>query len=41
MHGGNNPGPPIGNRNAWRHGSRSAEMKEIAAILRDIVAFED
>lgn len=24
MHGGTNPGPPLGNRNGWRHGRRSA-----------------
>src|SRR5690242_5771093 len=25
MHGGTNPGAPKGNRNAWKHGARSAE----------------
>jgi hypothetical protein len=25
MHGGKSPGPPKGNRNAWKHGVRSAE----------------
>ena len=26
MHGGTNPGAPRGNRNAWKHGLRSAEF---------------
>jgi hypothetical protein len=42
MHGGTNPGAPKRNRNAWKHGGRSAEtlaslryVKAIAALLRD------
>jgi glucans biosynthesis protein len=42
MHGGTNPGPPRGNRNAWKHGGRSAEaqaasryVKMIAKVLED------
>lgn len=41
MHGGTNPGAPKGNRNAWKHGGRSAEaaaasyIKAIAALLVD------
>ena len=34
MHGGTNPGPPKGNRNAWKHGNRSAEAEEQLKILR-------
>lgn len=34
MHSGNNPGPPRGNRNAWKHGLRSGEMEEIRAMVR-------
>ena len=34
MHSGNNPGPPRGNRNAWKHGLRSAEMGSIKAAAR-------
>jgi glucans biosynthesis protein len=34
MHGGTNPGPPKGNRNAWKHGDRSAEAEEQLKILR-------
>jgi hypothetical protein len=28
MHGGPNPGPPRGNRNAWKHGQRSRAAVE-------------
>ena len=42
MHGGTNPGPPKGNRNAWKYGGRSAEamaasryIKMIASVLDD------
>lgn len=42
MHGGTNPGPPKGNRNAWKHGGRSADtiaavryVKAIARLLTD------
>jgi glucans biosynthesis protein len=37
MHSGNNPGPPRGNRNAWKHGLRSGEMdlfREMARMLK-------
>lgn len=34
MHGGTNPGAPKGNRNAWKHGSRSAEAEEAARYLK-------
>jgi uncharacterized protein YjcR len=39
MHGGTNPGAPIGNCNAWKHGERSeatrAMQDEIEAFIRD------
>jgi hypothetical protein len=39
MHGGTNPGPPLGNRNGWKHGRRSAAAvaarKKNAAHLRE------
>ena len=35
MHGGTSPGAPKGNRNAWRHGERSAAQ---IALLRDLRA---
>lgn len=42
MHGGTNPGAPKGNRNAWKHGGRSAEtlaalkyVRAIADLLQD------
>ena len=40
MHGGTNKGAPKGNRNAWKHGDRSAEaekqLKTIRAADRDL-----
>ncbi|WP_366514055.1 hypothetical protein [Rhizorhabdus sp.] len=43
MHGGTNPGAPIGNRNARKHGGYSADtlaavryLKEIARLVRDV-----
>ncbi|EXS70231.1 hypothetical protein BF95_25150 [Sphingobium sp. Ant17] len=40
MHGGTNGGAPKGNRNAWKHGNRSAEaesqLKTVKAIDRDL-----
>ena len=34
MHGGKGSGAPRGNRNAWKHGAFTAEMKDIARYLR-------
>jgi hypothetical protein len=34
MHGGNNPGAPKGNRNAWKHGGRSSEQRALRLLLR-------
>lgn len=34
MHGGRNPGAPKGNRNAWKHGARSAELAALEAAIR-------
>ncbi|WP_425505311.1 HGGxSTG domain-containing protein [Sphingomonas piscis] len=34
MHGGTNPGAPLGNKNRWVHGRRSAETKAFYALLR-------
>ena len=43
MHGGTNPGAPKGNRNAWKHGHRSAEHQAMRILLRmmrqDLVQF--
>lgn len=36
MHGGTNPGAPKGNRNAFRHGARSAEAIAAARYLKNI-----
>ena len=38
MHGGTNPGPPKGNRNAWKHGGRSADTMLMAALIRQLGA---
>lgn len=35
LHGGTNPGAPAGNRNAWKHGSRSAETIALLRWLRE------
>ncbi|WP_443027889.1 HGGxSTG domain-containing protein [Sphingomonas sp. SRS2] len=34
MHGGKGSGAPRGNRNAWKHGVHSAEVRAIARLLR-------
>lgn len=43
LHGGKSPGAPKGNRNAWKHGGRSAEHREVQQLLRamrqNLVAF--
>ncbi|WP_394700168.1 HGGxSTG domain-containing protein [uncultured Parasphingorhabdus sp.] len=36
MHGGTNAGAPKGNRNAWKHGARSAKAREAASYLKAI-----
>jgi len=33
MHGGTNPGAPVGNRNARKHGARSAKMARLFAFI--------
>jgi glucans biosynthesis protein len=37
MHGGKGSGAPKGNRNAWKHGTRSAELLDELARIRDFV----
>ena len=34
MHGGTNPGAPLGNRNARKHGGYSAKTKAAAQYLK-------
>ena len=34
MHGGKSSGAPKGNRNAWKHGARSAEVRLLEAAIR-------
>jgi len=36
MHGGKSPGAPIGNKNAFRHGGRSAEMTALRRETNDL-----
>ncbi len=36
MHGGNNPGAPVGNRNAWKHGLASVELLTMRKVLRSM-----
>ncbi|MFV3074606.1 HGGxSTG domain-containing protein [Niveispirillum fermenti] len=36
MHGGRGSGAPEGNRNAWKHGTRSAETLAAAQYLNRI-----
>ncbi|WP_375601260.1 hypothetical protein [Sphingomonas sp. TZW2008] len=33
MHGGRGSGAPVGNRNAWKHGARSAAVRDLAGWL--------
>jgi len=37
MHGGKSPGPPRGNRNAWKHGNYSAEAIAIRKLVRQLL----
>jgi len=34
MHGGNSCGAPKGNRNAWKHGDRSAQTEAEMKLVR-------
>jgi len=36
MHGGTNPGAPIGNRNAWKHGGYSNNTKRAIKFLKSV-----
>ena len=36
MHGGKGSGAPKGNRNALKHGGRSAAFRDLARYLRDV-----
>lgn len=36
MHGGKGSGAPKGNRNAWKHGARSAELRLELAMIREL-----
>ena len=36
MHGGNSPGAPKGNRNAWKHGGRSGESMDTIRLIREL-----
>lgn len=36
MHGGTNPGAPVGNRNAFKHGYYSAEAIRMRRLARQM-----
>ncbi|GAA0862690.1 hypothetical protein GCM10009115_10420 [Sphingopyxis soli] len=36
MHGGKGSGAPEGNRNAWKHGGRSADTMAAARYMREL-----
>lgn len=36
LHGGMSPGPPRGNRNAWKHGAYSHEYKSLKQFEREV-----
>lgn len=36
--GGQSTGAPKGNRNAWKHGLRSAEHRRMKALVRELLA---
>ena len=38
MHGGTNPGAPVGNKNARRHGEHSAEAKTASRWVRFVAS---
>jgi hypothetical protein len=43
MHGGSSPGPPKGNRNAWKHGRYTAaaiaRRRKVSDLLRAAQSF--
>ena len=41
MHGGKGSGAPEGNRNAFKHGARSAETREALALIRAMTRLLD
>jgi hypothetical protein len=38
MHGGNSPGAPLGNRNAYRHGMFGAEIVAFRRMVRGLAS---
>ena len=38
LHGGKSTGAPKGNKNAWKHGMRSAEMARFRAMAKELRA---
>ena len=38
MHGGKSPGPPKGNRNAWKHGLYSTEAIAMRKLVRQVLS---
>ena len=41
MHGGKGSGAPKGNRNAWKHGGRSAETRKALALVKALAKMLD
>jgi glucans biosynthesis protein len=41
MHGGKGSGAPKGNRNAWKHGARSAQTRALVTRIRALSAMLD
>jgi len=41
MHGGKGSGAPKGNRNALKHGARSAETRALMAEVRELAKWLD
>ena len=40
MHGGTNPGAPKGNRNAWKHGARSAKTRALIQFPKGFIGWK-
>jgi uncharacterized protein YjcR len=36
MHGGKSHGPPIGNKNAWKHGAHSSINRALRSLVKKL-----
>ncbi|MGJ3647085.1 hypothetical protein ACLB0R_01250 [Sphingomonas sp. GlSt437] len=41
LHGGRNPGPPLGNKNALKHGLRSADHTALKHMIAELLKTSD